>query len=129
MIWPVSAESKGEKAVGASGHPFGEVSAHPSEVKAKVTQLCPNLCNATDYIVEYINKIDKLLARLIKKKEKLKVSQSGSLQPYGLYSPWDSPSQNTGMGSLLFLQGIVPTQESNCGLLYCRQIFFFFFTN
>ena len=54
MIWPVSAESKGEKAVGASGHPFGEVSAHPSEVKAKVTQLCPTLCNATDYIVEYI---------------------------------------------------------------------------
>ena len=29
---------------------------------------------------------------------------------------------NTGVGSLSLLQGIFPTQESNRGLLHCRQI-------
>ena len=36
-----------------------------------------------------------------------------------LYSPWDSPGQNTGVGSLSLLQEIFPTQESNQGLLHC----------
>ena len=45
---------------------------------------------------------------------------SDSLQPHGLYSPWNSPGQNTGVGSLSFLQGIFPTQGSNPGLLHCR---------
>ena len=30
---------------------------------------------------------------------------SNSLQPHGLYSPWNSPGQNTGVGSFSFLQG------------------------
>ena len=38
---------------------------------------------------------------------------SNSLQPHGLYSPWDSLGQNTGVGSLSLLQGIFPTQGSN----------------
>ena len=33
---------------------------------------------------------------------------SESLQPHGLYSPWNSPGQNTGVGSLSLLQGIFP---------------------
>ena len=41
-----------------------------------------------------------------------------------LYSPWNSPGQNTGVGSLSLLQGIFPTQESNPGLLNCRQILY-----
>ena len=40
------------------------------------------------------------------------------------YSPWDSPGQNTGVGSLSLLQGIFPTQGSNPGLLHCRQILY-----
>ena len=48
---------------------------------------------------------------------------SDSLQPHGLYSPWNSPEQNTGVGSLFLFQGIFPTQGSNPGLLHCRQIF------
>ena len=36
---------------------------------------------------------------------------SDSLQPQGLYSPWNSPDQNTGVGSLSLLQGIFPTQD------------------
>ena len=31
---------------------------------------------------------------------------------------------NTGVGSLTLLQGIFPTQESNQGLLHCRQILY-----
>ena len=49
---------------------------------------------------------------------------SDSLRPQGLYSPWDSPSQNTGVGSLSLLQGIFPTQGSNTGYLHCRQILY-----
>ena len=37
---------------------------------------------------------------------------STSLQSHGLYSPWNSPDQNTGVGSLSLLQGICPTQGS-----------------
>ena len=34
---------------------------------------------------------------------------SDSLRPHGLYSPWDCPGQNTGVGSRSLLQGIFPT--------------------
>ena len=44
---------------------------------------------------------------------------SNSLGPHGLYSPGNSPGQNTGVGSLSFLYGIVPTQRLNPGLPYC----------
>ena len=41
---------------------------------------------------------------------------SNSLQPHGLQParllcPWDSPGQNTGVGSHSLLQGIFPTQD------------------
>ena len=49
---------------------------------------------------------------------------SDSLRPHGLYIPWNSPGQNTGVGSLSFLQGIFPTQGSNPGLSHCRQILY-----
>ena len=40
------------------------------------------------------------------------------------YSPWNSPGQNTGVGSLCLLKGIFLTQGSNPGLLHCRQILY-----
>ena len=42
----------------------------------------------------------------------------------GLYSPWDSPGQNTGVASLFLLRGIFPTQGLNLGLLHCRRILY-----
>ena len=98
-------------------------------------------------------------------KVKVKVTQwCPTLWPRGLYSQWNSPGQNTGVGShsllqgmfptqglkprspalqadslpaeppgkpkntvvgsLSLLQGIFPTQESNLGLLHCRQILY-----
>ena len=49
---------------------------------------------------------------------------SDSLQPHGPYSPWNSPGQNTGVGSLSLLQGIFPTQGSNPGLLHYGWILY-----
>ena len=41
-----------------------------------------------------------------------------------LYSPWNSPGQNTGVGRLSLLQGIFPTHGSNPGLPHCRWILY-----
>ena len=49
---------------------------------------------------------------------------SDSLQPHELYSPWNSPGRNTGVGSLSLLQGIFPNQGSNPGLPHCGQILY-----
>ena len=49
---------------------------------------------------------------------------SYSLQPRGLYSPWNSPGQNTAVGSLSLLQGIFPTKGLNSGLPHGRRIFY-----
>ena len=49
---------------------------------------------------------------------------SDSLRPHGLYSPWNSPGQNTGVGSLSLLQGIFPTQGWNPGIPHCRRILY-----
>ena len=55
-----------------------------------------------------------------------KESRSGvdSLRPHGLYSPWNSPGQNTGVGRCSLLQGIFPNQGSNSGLPHCRLILY-----
>ena len=49
---------------------------------------------------------------------------SDSLQPHGLYNPWNSLSHNTGVGRHSFFQGIFPTQGLNPCLLHCRQILY-----
>ena len=54
---------------------------------------------------------------------------SDSLQPRGLWPtrlrcPWNSPGENSGVGSHSLLQGIFLTQESNPGLYHCRQILY-----
>ena len=53
---------------------------------------------------------------------------SDFLRPHGLYNPWNSPGQNTGVGSLSLLQGIFPTQGSNPGLPHCRHISLVYFS-
>ena len=49
---------------------------------------------------------------------------SDPLSPHGLYSPWNSPGQDTGVGSLFLLKGIFPTQGLNPGLSHCRRILY-----
>ena len=49
---------------------------------------------------------------------------SDSLRLHRLYSPWNSPGKNTGVGDLSILQGIFPTQGLKPGLPRCRQILY-----
>ena len=49
---------------------------------------------------------------------------SDSLWPHGLYRPWNTPGQNTGVGTLSLFQGIFQTQGSNPDLPHCRQILY-----
>ena len=49
-------------------------------------------------------------------------SRSHGLQPARLLCPWNSPGKNTGVGCHSLLQGILPTQGSNLGLLHsCKD--------
>ena len=75
---------------------------------------------------QYLILSAQLILVIIMKNVKVKVAQSCPtlLWSHGLYSPWNSPGQNTGVGSLSLLQGIFPTQGSNPGLLYCRWILY-----
>ena len=50
--------------------------------------------------------------------------RSPTLQADSLVSEPPGKPKNTGAGSLSLLQGIFLTQESNWGLLYCRQILY-----
>ena len=54
---------------------------------------------------------------------------SNSLWPHGLWltrllCPWDFPGKNPGVGSHSLLQGLLPIQGSNSGLLHFRQILY-----
>ena len=46
------------------------------------------------------------------------------LQPTRLLCPWDFAGKDTGLGCHFLLQGIFPTQGSNPGLLYYRQVLY-----
>ena len=54
--------------------------------------------------------------------EIVKVAQSCPTlcNPHRLYSPWNSPGRNTGVGSHSILHGIFPTQGLKPGLPHCR---------
>ena len=55
---------------------------------------------------------------------KVKVTQSYPTLCSPMDCPWNSPGQNSGVGSLSFLQGIFTSQGSNVGLQYCRWILY-----
>ena len=57
------------------------------------------------------------------------VKEANLKKPYTIWFqlydiPWNSPGQNTGVGSLSLLQGIFPTQGLNPGRPHCRQILY-----
>ena len=53
----------------------------------------------------------------IEKGGESRLAVSDSLQPHGLYNPWNSPGQNSGVDSRSLLQGIFPTQGLSPGFL------------
>ena len=67
---------------------------------------------------------DALSSEPLGKPSEIHSVMSDSLRPQGLYSPWDSPGQNTGVGSSSLLRGIFSNQESNPGFPHCRWILY-----
>ena len=67
---------------------------------------------------------DRMEASRVESESDSRLVTSDSLQPHELYSPWNSPVQNAGVGSRCLLQGLFPTQGSNAGLLHCRRILY-----
>ena len=60
-----------------------------------------------------------------KKRSEMKWKSFSHVQLFATpFSPWNSPGQNTGVGSVSLLQGIFPTQGSNPGLPHCRGILY-----
>ena len=100
----------------------------PLMVKVKVAQLCLTLCDPGDCIV-----LGLLQDRIL---EWVACPSTGDLPNLGIEprSPTmqadsipaepQGKAKNTGVGSLSLLQGILPTQELNRGLLHCRQILY-----
>ena len=115
---------------------------------SSVTQSCPTLCNPMDcsmpgfpvpelaqthvhQVGDAIQPSHPLLSPsppafyIYINIYKMKVTQScQTLWSRGLYSPWNSRGQNTGVCSLSLLQGVFPTQGLNPGLMHCRQILY-----
>ena len=99
--------------------------------RSEVAQSCLTLCDPMDFSLPGSSVHGIFQARMLdwvaisfsRESESCSVL-SNSLQPRGLHSPWNSPGQNTEVGSLSLLQGIFPTQELNWGLLHCRQILY-----
>ena len=83
---------------------------------------CPTLCNSVDCSLPGSSVCGISQARILESESCSVVSDS--LGPYALYSPWNFPGQNIGLGSLSRLQGIFPIQESNQGHLYCKWILY-----
>ena len=67
---------------------------------------------------------DQVYSKERRERSESRLIVSDSFRPYGLYNPWNSPGQSTGEGILSLLQGIVPTQWSNPGILHCRGILY-----
>ena len=82
-----------------------------------------NLCRHCNFLPMSFVHISLILWSIDGESESDSV-MSDSLWPHGLYSPWNSPGQNTAVGSLSLLQGIFPTQGSNPGFQHCRWILY-----
>ena len=62
------------------------------------------------------------MVSMVKNESESRSVMSDSLQPHGLYSPWNSLGQNIGVDSFSLLQEIAPIQGLNPGLPHCRKI-------
>ena len=82
-LWSRSTEWEGD---GSRGQTFSSLMGHPADIK-----------------------LESQITNLLEKGESESRSvESDFLWPHELYSPWNSPGQNTGVGSLSLLQGNLP---------------------
>ena len=100
-----------------SGSPFPSLGDHPDPgIKLTSSALAGGFIT-----IEPLRKPQLFVQLHVSESESHSV-MSDSLQPHGLYSPWNYPGQNTGVCSHSLLQGIFPTQGSNPDPLHCREI-------
>ena len=107
----------------------GETLAGDGKVRAQDTgYLFPGLPQPDQwrllFATEVCSSVNRLLSYWLEWTSESRSVVSDSLWHDGLHSAWDSPGQNTGVGSLSLLQGIFPTQGSNPGLPHHRQILY-----
>ena len=86
-------------------------------------QIRPKFCSTFSQSLLRILPVNYKIHSLESESESCSVV-SNSLQPHGLYSPWNSPGLNTGVGSHFLLQRIFPTQGLNLGLSHYRWILY-----
>ena len=89
----------------------------PGDSEGQVSLMC-----CSSWSLKESDKLSDLTTKILEIESESCSVVSDFLWPHGLYSPWNSPGQNIGVGKLSLLQGIFPTQGSNPGLLHCRQI-------
>ena len=117
--------------------PLGSSLAASYRVKHAVLHLvahsCPTLCDPMDCSPPGSSVYGILQARILEwvavpssrgSSQPRDWTQSPTLQADSLSSEPPGKPKNTGTGSLCLLQGIFPSQESNWGLLHCRQILY-----
>ena len=95
---------------------------------SEVTKSCPTLDNPMDRLLCPWNSPDQNtgvenLSSSRDPNQRIEPRSPG-LQVDSLPAEPQGKPKNTGVGSLSLLQGIFPTQESNQGLLNCRQILY-----
>ena len=87
------------------------------------SQIADTLPYAHSYVLHQ-NLSVKGGARKKSESESHSVMSATELRPHGLYTSWNSPGQNAGVGSFSHLYGIFPMQGSNLGLPHCRRILY-----
>ena len=78
----------------------------------------------TKLVLVSISQLCPTLGSIMKSESESHSVVSNSLRGHGLYSPWNSPGQNTGEASRSLLQGIFPTQGKNPAVSHCRWILY-----
>ena len=95
-----------------------------TDVKVKVAQLCPALCDPMDYIAHGILQARMLECIAFPFSRGSSQPRSPTLQADSLPAKPQGKPKNTGVRSLSLLQQIFPTQKSNRSLLHCRRILY-----
>ena len=94
--------------------------------EVKIAQSCPTLCDPVDYTVHGILQARILEWVSLSLFQEIFSTQglSPTLQEDSLPAEPPGKPKNTGVGSLSLVQGILPTQESNRGLLHYRRVLY-----
>ena len=86
---------------------------HPAQCSDGTILLSLRVFGILSLMSWFLMELSVIITRKVKVESESKscLVMSNSLQPHGLYSPRNSPGQNTGVGSLTPLHRIFPTNR------------------